>query len=83
MAGVTEVKVDLEGKSATITGTAGVAALMAAVEATGKEVQHASGGVHAGTEAAGALSAATDSAAPADGSKTPTRGRAGAPWRPA
>jgi Cu+-exporting ATPase len=78
VAGVTEVKVDLEGKSATITGTAGVAALMAAVEATGKEVQHASGGVHAGTEAAGALSAATDSAAPADGSKTPTRGRAGA-----
>jgi copper chaperone CopZ len=40
VAGVTEVKVDLEGKSATITSTAGVAALMAAVEATGKEVQH-------------------------------------------
>ena len=40
MAGVTDVKVDLEGKSATITGSAGVAELMAAVEATGKQVKH-------------------------------------------
>ena len=38
--GVTEVNVDLEGKSATITGTASVAELMAAVTATGKQVQH-------------------------------------------